>query len=350
MVRRFSHISEFECGLELRRFEFEQKIKISIRSEVRRRMKSYLMSLPNELFDYILVYLSSCDIVQSFYGINERLNILIQRYIRQMDVSSQTDEWFQRYLPSIQPWLTQIQFDHEQLLTLFPNPSTIATDYPSLKSIVWYYRFGDRDYQSLSYLLSMKSQIHSFTFHLGADDDADIDDNYLAFILLQKDSSVEHLTFYYKHEYAPMWFSLKPKSFKGNSHLKRLTIKLHYVHDLFVLMESLSQLEYLNVEVCEMNKRTNYNYRSLRRKMPRLSRCLKEVLIDSMDFSYSHLLLFLEPFQTSLEYLTLDMTFDDQIDGHTLQSTIISKMPQLKRFQFAFHIFVNQHIDVDQSQ
>jgi hypothetical protein len=39
------------------------------------------MSLPNELFHFFLIYLSSCDILQSLYGINRRVNSLVYEFI-----------------------------------------------------------------------------------------------------------------------------------------------------------------------------------------------------------------------------------------------------------------------------
>ncbi|CAF4701557.1 unnamed protein product, partial [Rotaria sp. Silwood2] len=62
---------------------------------------STLMSLPNELFDFFLIYLSSCDIVQSLNDINERLNLFIYRLIYRIGVLTKKNQGLNKYLLSI---------------------------------------------------------------------------------------------------------------------------------------------------------------------------------------------------------------------------------------------------------
>jgi len=305
------------------------------------------MSLPNELFDYFLIYLSPCDIVQSLNDINQRLNFLIYPFIHKIDVSTKKKSWINKYLSSICSLITTIKFNHSQLQILFPTLTTIDNQYPSLKSIIWNYQFGNNDYLCLSYLNIFRTRILSLSFNLIANDNDEIDNNYLALLLLHHDSLIEELIFKYKNTFAMMWFSLKPNTLKLNEHLKRLTIKLHHPHDLFLLIENLSQLEYLNVEICEIDKNIKYNYTSIRNKTTRLSPFLKELIIDSLDFTCNHLLLFLEQFQQSIELLTLNMSIDDQINGEILISTILSKISKLKQFQFIFRMTIHENININ---
>ncbi|CAF4183275.1 unnamed protein product, partial [Rotaria magnacalcarata] len=41
------------------------------------------------------------------------------------------------------------------------------------------------------------------------------------------------------------------------------------------------------------------------------------------------------------------MSISDRIDGEIIESTIIAKMPQLKKFEFLFHMFVKENINID---
>jgi hypothetical protein len=144
-----------------------------------------------------------------------------------------------------------------------------------------------------------------------------------------------------------MWFSFTPNILKFNQHLKRLTIKLHYSHDLFILIENLSKLEYLNVEVCEVVKNDKYDYDTIQNKGTTLSSVLKQLIINSMDFTYPRLLLFLKQFQQSIEFLTLNMSIDEKIDGEILESTIVTKIPKLKQFKFLFEVNVNENVNIN---
>ncbi|CAF4460665.1 unnamed protein product, partial [Adineta steineri] len=110
----------------------------------------------------------------------------------------------------------------------------------------------------------------------------------------------------------------------------------------------LPKLEYLNVEVCELDKNDKYDYRNIQNKKNKLSSSLKYLIINSLDFSYNRLLLFIEPFTKSLQYLTLNMSIDEQINGKILESTIHSQIPNLKEFKFIFQISsYKQNIDIN---
>ncbi|CAF4217649.1 unnamed protein product, partial [Adineta steineri] len=142
-------------------------------------IKSNVMSLPNELLEFILIYLSSYDMIESFYGLNKRLNFLINQF----------------------PYTDDIN-----------------------------------------------------------DDGMTLNHNVALLLLFQNDSIIEKLILKDISDLSILWFSFKPNLLKMNESLKELTIKLHYIHDLFILIEYLPKLEYLNVEVCELDKNDKYDY------------------------------------------------------------------------------------------
>ncbi|CAF2105335.1 unnamed protein product [Rotaria magnacalcarata] len=307
---------------------------------------STLMSLANELFDFILIYLSPCDVVKSLTSINKRLDLLIYPFIHRIDVSKKKPEWLKKHLLSMKPLITHIQFNHKQLRSLFSTESKIHDQYQCLKSMIWDYKCCVNDRLFISYLNVFKTKSLSLTLNLHSDGDDAIDNN-IAIVLLQNDSLIEELIFTCKNRFSLSWFSFQPNILKLNQHLKRLTIKLHYIHDLFILIENLSKLEYLNVEVCEAEKKDKHDYINIRKQTATLSRVLKQLIVHSLDFTYPRLLLFLEQFQQSIELLKLDMSISDRIDGEIIESTIIAKMPQLKKFEFLFHMFVKENINID---
>ncbi|CAF1907332.1 unnamed protein product [Rotaria magnacalcarata] len=261
---------------------------------------STLMSLANELFDFILIYLSPCDVVKSLTSINKRLDLLIYPFIHRIDVSKKKPEWLKKHLLSMKPLITHIQFNHKQLRSLFSTESKIHDQYQCLKSMIWDYKCCVNDRLFISYLNVFKTKSLSLTLNLHSDGDDAIDNN-IAIVLLQNDSLIEELIFTCKNRFSLSWFSFQPNILKLNQHLKRLTIKLHYIHDLFILIENLSKLEYLNVE-----------------QTATLSRVLKQLIVHSLNFTYLRLLLFLEQFQQSIELLKLDMSISDRIDGEII--------------------------------
>ncbi|CAF1245967.1 unnamed protein product [Didymodactylos carnosus] len=170
--------------------------------------KSKLMSLANELFDFFLIYLSPCDIVQSLSGINKRLNLLIYHFIHRIDVSTKKKQWLNKHLLSIQPLVTRIKFDHSELQTLFPTTTIIHNQYHCLKSIIWNYQFGHDDRLSISYLNIFKIKLLSLNLNLNSDNDEIVDNN-IALLLLQNDSLIENLIFKDNNSYNLLWFSFK---------------------------------------------------------------------------------------------------------------------------------------------
>ncbi|CAF0733903.1 unnamed protein product [Adineta steineri] len=162
-------------------------------------IKSNLMSLPNELLEFVLIYLSSYDMIESFYGLNKRLNFLTNQFSCKIDVTKKKKEWIKKSLSLFEPLITNIKFNHSQLHILFPTKSTILNQYPYLRSIIWNYRFASNpnNHLSESYLNIFKTKCKSLILNLDTDD---INDDYMTLnhniallLLFQNDSIIEKL-------------------------------------------------------------------------------------------------------------------------------------------------------------
>ncbi|CAF4972836.1 unnamed protein product, partial [Rotaria sp. Silwood1] len=192
------------------------------------------MSLANELFDCFLIYLSSCDIVQSLHGINEILNLLIYRFIDQIDVSTKKEQWLNNYLLSFKAFITKIKFDHSQIQILFPT-RTLIYEYPCLLSMIWTYQGGVNDDICISYLNIFKRKLLALSLKFNSYENDIIYKN-IASVLLKDDSLIKSLTLednnHNNHSF--VWFSLEPNILQLNEYLEELTINLRYVHYLFI--------------------------------------------------------------------------------------------------------------------
>ena len=182
-------------------------------------IQSKLTSLPNELFEFFLIYLSPCDIIQSFNGINKRLDLLIYRFLHTIDVSTKKKQWLNKHFFSIRSLITKIKFNHSQFQTLISPATTIFSQYLNLKSIVWNYQFARNDHLCQSYLNVFKNQLVSLTLILNINDNI-TNDNNIALLLLQNNSLLKQLIITDKSNYSSLWFSFKQNTLKINQHLK----------------------------------------------------------------------------------------------------------------------------------
>jgi hypothetical protein len=310
------------------------------------------MSLPNELFGFLLVYLSSCDIVQSLNGINKRLNSLIYQFTHQIDVSTKENEWVFEHLSTIQSLATKLKCNHAQLQILFPTATattTIHDQYPHLKSMIWNYQCDHNDCQCtcMSYINLIKTKVLSLNLNLNFSYNKTINKK-IVLLLLQNDSIIENLKIKDNNDDCVIWFSFEANKLTLNQNLKQLTIKLLYVHDLFILIKNLSTLEYLNVTLRGIMSNDTYNYNGIQSQSATLSPLLKVLIVNSLELTYSVLLLFLEGFEKSIESLTLNMLICNYIvDGEMIDTTILSKIPKLKEFNFFFRFNVNEKTNLN---
>lgn len=153
------------------------------------------MMLPNELFEFIFNYLSSSGVVESLIGINERLNSLVFAFIHEIDVSTLSNQWLEKYLIPIRNFITKMKFNHSQIQILFPTV-TIHDKFPHLQAIVWNYECTHKNCNCacIQFLNLMKTQVLSVCLNF----------NYLGnryiykqipSLLLNNDSLIEQLKF-----------------------------------------------------------------------------------------------------------------------------------------------------------
>jgi hypothetical protein len=68
-------------------------------------IRSSLESLPNELLFMIIAHMSSSDLLQAFYGLNHRFNLIVYQSARHFTISKDTNETMLAELkPNIKKW------------------------------------------------------------------------------------------------------------------------------------------------------------------------------------------------------------------------------------------------------
>ena len=94
---------------------------------------SCLESLPNELLFMITAHLTSPDLVQAFYGLNHRLNVIVCELVRYFTIPKETlGIAFNEYHPCIRNVIEKICFDIQLLSQIFPS----TYYYSNLRSVV----------------------------------------------------------------------------------------------------------------------------------------------------------------------------------------------------------------------
>ncbi|CAF0863595.1 unnamed protein product, partial [Didymodactylos carnosus] len=95
-------------------------------------------SLPNELYDFIFLYLKSIDIIYSFFNINDHFNHLIYPFLCAIDLSDADEyslnKYYQTILPTIQHYIKAIKVDDKDIDFVFPLP-LYSKIYPNLELI-----------------------------------------------------------------------------------------------------------------------------------------------------------------------------------------------------------------------
>lgn len=105
--------------------------------------KTLLLDLPNELFPFIFQYLRSIDILKTFYDCQSyRIQSLVQSYIKQLDISQESNEWIQVNLSDL--------FDRYEIIDLrlqmehltFITERILSTNIQSIEIMNWDYNFN----------------------------------------------------------------------------------------------------------------------------------------------------------------------------------------------------------------
>jgi hypothetical protein len=196
--------------------------------------QTLLLDLPNELFLFIFQYLRSIDILKAFSNIQcRRIQALIQPFIRGLNISEESDEWIQNYLPDLflqnRIIALRIQMKHLTIISEYLLSPTIQ----SIEMINWDHDFDFSSEVVRQLRQNLKKLSLTFT-ELGEIDYQDLQ-------LFQSDSQLEHLIIkncvLYCHDANP----------EICTRLTYLSVELEGMHPLFIFIQHLPNLQKLKV-------------------------------------------------------------------------------------------------------
>ncbi|CAF1006004.1 unnamed protein product [Didymodactylos carnosus] len=153
-------------------------------------------SLPNELYDFIFIYLKSIDIIYSFYNLNDRFTNLVYPFLCAIDLSDVDEcalnKHFQTILPKIQHYIKAIKIDDKNLDNVFPL-SLYSKIYPNLESV--FITRVKKDGKYLSYLKLFK-QLLNLKIYFDVGESNEPVSNQFFSNLLQSDCRVQIVVFH----------------------------------------------------------------------------------------------------------------------------------------------------------
>ena len=278
----------------------------------------HLLSLPNELLDIIFEYLSSIDLIESIFPLNDhRLNSLIYSRISRIDLTTFPDE----HLKIIFPLISSVRITSNQI-----NKIRLA---PALCSLL-FEQTDPNDLSFLSFLPHFVRHLKSLSFHLHKK--CNMDKLLLPALIFQGNCTLEVLTIYSSN--TPMFIELS--HIAPCLSLKRVTISLFAHRHLFILCEHLLSLEYLHVHLSAYDDK-DYSFKFDQYVLEKsFSKHLRELSIG-IHVNYTRIELFTQQFASSLQYLTFNIaTWKEPIDGIRLERGLIDVCTKLKQFKFHF--------------
>jgi len=197
-------------------------------------MKTQLLDLPNELFPFIFEYLKSANLVQIFFEVQSlRIQALIQSFLLHLDISQETDQWIQTYLPDLFMQLNLIAIRLQDKHINFILKYFLSTDIQSMHilSSDW---TTDMLKEGIDYFRQhLKRLSVTFTCPHGKGD--------IASHLFQSDSQLEYLSVTGRFLY------FDNHEINTCTLLTYLSIELEGVHKVFTLIEHLPRLQELMV-------------------------------------------------------------------------------------------------------
>jgi hypothetical protein len=197
-------------------------------------IKTQLLDLPNELFPFIFQYLKSANLVQIFFEVQSlRIQALIQSFLLHLDISQETDQWIQTYLPDLFMQLNLIAIRLQDKHINFILKYFLSTDIQSMHilSSDW---TTDILKEGIDYFRQRLKRLSvTFTCPHGKGD--------IASHLFQSDSQLEYLSVTGRFLY------FDNHEINTCTLLTYLSIELEGVHKVFTLIEHLPRLQELMV-------------------------------------------------------------------------------------------------------
>ncbi|CAF0934138.1 unnamed protein product [Didymodactylos carnosus] len=279
--------------------------------------------LPDELYEFIVLYLKSIDIIYSFFNLNSRFDRLVSPFLCAIDLSAIDqhilDGYCQQILPKIRHHVKIIKFDDKNIYRILPLP----TAYPNLCSLS-ITEVVEINGKYLSYLSSFKELCNLKMYFDNQLCEQKLS-NEIFSNLFQSNYQLQSLIFLH------VYFTVNTDSIQPCS-IRRLKIILRSQYDLNVLLMNLSLIEYLDVELLRVIRHGNHqeNYANIL-SLPKLKEFIF-VSIFSIDYNSLESLL---SRCSNLECLSLHLDSRQFIDGYSLEAKLLSK---LTKSHFCFRI------------
>jgi hypothetical protein len=268
-------------------------------------------SLPTEIIFIIFDYLSSNDIIYTFFFFNQRFNNLLlknQRYLTYLEFPT----------TNLKIWEKILSMIGSQIECL--NINTIHLSFP------------------LSYFSNLKSIIISSPFGLPDEElkynHIFFDKDYLFETIFNHGNSLETLTI-------PLFYAQHIHNLKVNSNLHSMTLNIFSFENIFLLIPYTPNLKYLNV-VSHMPHRNAHqisiNRTNIKLKQLYLTLHYQDQTLNNFDFLTSSI----KQFSSSLICLSinliyLNMTDFDEIPLNSIKlQQFLESMIELKQF----HLYV----------
>ncbi|CAF1135812.1 unnamed protein product, partial [Didymodactylos carnosus] len=280
--------------------------------------------LPNELFDFIFLYLKSIDIIYSFFNLNRRFNDLIYPFLCAIDLSNVDECYLNKYcrtiLPQIHHYIKAVKVDDKNLDSVFPL-RLYSKIYPNVESV--FITKVEKDGKYLSYLKLFK-QLINLKIYFGDGEYNETVSNELCLNLFQSDCRLQ--TLFFDNVYVPINTHIIQLCFS----IRKLTIKLHCFNNVYVLLNNLPSIEYVNIEIPYISRRPQHPQQQQQQQndvhfdydknIPSELLKLKHFVFDAIfSANYDYLELLLSHCCSNLEYLSLNLQIDQFIDGERLE-------------------------------
>jgi hypothetical protein len=298
-----------------KKIDLVKRLKISDEKEI----KSNFQHLPNEIYQEIFDYLQPINIIQSFYGLDHRLNRFIENLPMKLNFQNLTKTGYKRVLKQMVPRITDqivsIDLNHSLIdlfnqsfhWTQFPHLRFLSLTSPNLEQLKSLFSVLN----NLSSLRSLRLLEHSQNetvckLVLANHDHYSIPkSNRLTHLFIETSPPFRNLNLVYKHlmnkisvDYlqinlrCALFFypdSLRHLDYDG---LSRLISKMNYLKvDLmcgtftpaFDLIQRFPQIEYLSVQTRTPAYANGYQWADLFIKMPKLTKVNLKIHCDSVN-------------------------------------------------------------------
>ncbi|CAF1337064.1 unnamed protein product, partial [Didymodactylos carnosus] len=308
-------------------------------------------SLPNELYDFIFLYLKSIDIIYSFFNLNHHFNNLIYPFLCAIDLSNVDECTLKKYcrtiLPKIHHHIKAIRVDDKNINAVFPL-FLYSKIYPNLESV--FITEAKTDGKHLLYLKLFK-QLLNLKIYFGTEQH---DESVLiesCSNLFQTGCGLQTLVF--ENVYVPINTHIIERCFS----IRKLTIKVHCCDNVYVLLNNLPSIESVTIDIPYIREQeqqpeqeqNGVQFNNNNKSVPSTLSKLRYFVFSSMSVvNYDYLELLLSHCCFNLEHLSLVLCIDQFIDGERFEKKLLSKLTKLEVFHFCFLIpVVDNKLNID---